>query len=60
MPSQAELAESMRRQYPRAPAGVPENYARGMVAQALRLAAETRASGGDTIVTYDGGGGGHA
>ena len=42
----AELTADMRKLYPKAPEGVPENYARGMIAQALRMAARARAASG--------------
>ena len=42
----AELAADMRQLYPKAPEGVPENYAAAMVAQALSMASAARAASG--------------
>jgi hypothetical protein len=42
----AELTAYMRQLYPKAPEGVAENYAHGLVRQALRMAAQARAASG--------------
>ena len=41
-----ELADAMRQLYPKAPEGVPENYAAAMITQALRMASAARAASG--------------